>query len=729
MPVTLFATTPETLFTEDSQISLSGITSFTVLHRFKINTAIDFNDIIFRSNGSFGYTLKGGTSGQINCRFRTNGDSPEIPGIVTGITAGDEITVITVATIGADVKYYANGALVTTTSDPTSTAFLGNWLGELEGPGIAGRSMELIEEAYWVSTPPSETDILNYPATTALADFGVQPTRQRTPVGTNGVYVPAILADIGGVDMTGAGTNPTTGGLEPVYSGATEFITIDFDPIICQRSTDTGYTGTFSGDWALPGSPSVEFRVTVDGVVSPGLDWQAPTGLTVGASDWSGTIGEIPVGSDIIIQVRAAEYPEVVGSSGIFRVGEVFDLYGQSKASRMTSDIPTDPVVVANSDAIIKSSGSWTQNASAAQYLANKINDLLAVPVGVIVNALGGTAISLLKPGSAQWDNFVAPDVAATRGMAGMIFIQGESNVGTDPAVYKTDLGEIQSECYVISGGRDSSNFGFYVSQLGSNIGSADVTLWPRMRNTQADYCADTVGATLAAITTDIPMEDDGLHHTPNGSAILVDRIVKTFSNQEGISAVDGLGGSASTFYIDGNNLIVNLSANGASSFIKNTGSAATGWQVFADDSLAIELTITDAQISGNTVVLTVSEVPAEANVVQHLYYADPDLTNQVKATGYDIGDIGLQQSFVEFRSQIQPENVNISNAISSPVISEVVSIVPEDVSIGIAVSSPTITEKASIEPENVTIGLTVSSPIITETSFTYTSKLVIVRG
>jgi len=263
-------------------------------------------------------------------------------------------------------------------------------------------------------------------------------------------------------------------------------------------------------------------------------------------------------------------------------------VYGQSNPQQFGSS-PTIAVTPATGCWVYTlSTGNWAQGSSVNQHYANELSALRGVPVSVVNVAVGSTAMSLLVPGSAHWDNNVAPILNSIGDFSGLTFGHGESdsNAGTAPATYKAGLDSILAGCLAING-RTTANFDTMLWSLGANVGSGDIVNWPQMRLTQQEWCDATAGAYLGAHAIDAVMAD-ALHYTADWKAELVNRLVKSKAFLAGSSAVNALGPKAASFTIDGAVSSVKFSTNGATSLTKGVGDA-TGWQVFTDGTYTTE--------------------------------------------------------------------------------------------------------------------------------------------
>lgn len=662
MSVLIKGTSPAVSFEMTSAVTVSAMTTLAVMHKFKAINNVVTPDTLSTTNGSFGYQLGAIGTGGLTAKWRTNTQNTTST-IKTGIVAGSTITVFTKATLGDSVKHYVDGVLSVTLADAGSSAWVGSTLRLKLGGSTAARNYEYIESAVWLNTAPTDTDIANYQAGAALSALSVPPTHAWKPEGPNGQYVPSLLASIGAMAMPGAGTNPTTGGLEPVYSGAVDSLALDYSERFIQRNSVTGVARTFTGTYTGTIAEPLQVRATKGGSPLPGLDWQTAS-YTIGGGVFSVIFPEIPTNTDVVLQVRDSAGTPIVGSSGLITIGDIFHLYGQSNAEQFSSS-PTVPTVP-DAACWVHDDGSWKQDGSVNQRLVNSLKSRLGIPCAVVNAAQGGTAISLLVPGSAHWNANVAPRLVSLGDFAGAVWGHGESDVNTAAATYKASLSSILNG-YLAINGRTPTNFKMLLWDLGVNTGNADTTIWPAMRRTQLEWCNENpTVAMMAAHPIDGAMLDS-LHYTTDFKALLAERVAKSYAFKLGLVASNGEGPKPTGFSIDGSNVIVAVDLNGGTSITKGAGNL-TGWQVYTNDTFAAQIPITSSTITDNKVVLTLATPPTEAAIVRYLWAADPVRTNMVIGTGYDIANIGMGMSQIgyalPFNGSVGSQKISISLSI-----------------------------------------------------------------
>jgi hypothetical protein len=646
MSVLIKGTTPKTEFQMASALTITSATTLTVMHKIRVLDTVSSGDILSTTNGGFGYTLAGGAAGQITANFRMNNQNVTT-GVKSGIVAGEVITLFTVARLSNWVRHYVNNNAPIEVAAATSTAWVGTTAQlKMMGSTVGGRNFEFIESAFWNNVEPTEGDIANYNTGTALSALSVPPTLAWKPEGVNGVYAPTFASTIGSNAMSRI-VGPTSGGLEPVFYGNANALTQSYkERFVSRTGLGTGATKVFSGTYTGSITAPLQYRVTQNGTVVSGLDWQTAAGSFSGGN-YTITVGEIPNGSNYILHIRDSSGTPVSVTSNEFNVGAVFHLYGQSNSEQFSSS-PT-PSTTIDTECWVHDDGAWKQDGSVNQRLVNSLKSRLGIPCAVVNAALGGTAIALLVPGSTQWNTNVAPRLTALGDFEAAIFGHGESDVNTVSATYKSALTSIK-DGYLALNGRTPTNFKMLLWDLGVNTGNADTTIWPAMRRTQLEWCNENpTVAMMAAHPIDGAMLD-ALHYTTNFKALLADRVAKSYANSLGLSATNGEGPKAVSYNITGSTINVVMNLNGATGLLKSAGSGnLTGWEVFTNSSLTTPIAITSSDIVNGDVVLNLASVPTTTAVVRYLWAADPVRTNIVVGTGYDIADIGLGMSIVSF--------------------------------------------------------------------------------
>ena len=128
--------------------------------------------------------------------------------------------------------------------------------------------------------------------------------------------------------------------------------------------------------------------------------------------------------------------------------------------------------------------------------------------IGLIMCAVGGTSISQWRPTGSLYHNCVAPAETAGAPVAGILFLQGESDSGgsAEAAAWKGRFEEM------LAGFRNDlgPDVPFVLGQIG-HIEDAGYRFAPEVRAAQADAAAENPGVALVT-TSDLPM--NGVHFT-----------------------------------------------------------------------------------------------------------------------------------------------------------------------------------------------------------------------
>lgn len=424
-----------------------------------------------------------------------------------------------------------------------------------------------------------------------------------------------------------------------VKNGTSITFTEYLDKKVFQR-VGTSKQITISGTYG--GTPSLIQAQVVDtngGVVVP---WttivRQPSGNT-----YSGSLS-VPQGCWYKVKVRAgnSSAPSVTATNK-FGVGMVIGLIGQSNMARFpitpyqyplgSPNIVDFDQIPSPSTPIYRRVGnindtfppntlygtggynSYTtdgNNADGYVYVANIVSASLNIPVCLLERAVGGSSITTwISGGQNNWSLF-ATDVTASGGdLEVVLWYQGETDAHTiSTTTWANSLATVQTQCQNLVG-RTSSNFKFGVVSLGpgSYNGSVDGE-FGAYRVAQINYAKNTAGAFLASCNHDVKtILGDDVHLDAEGYSRIGRRYAKA------ILFALGVGTSADGPYISsatrsGTVITVNIAHSGGTSLTDGNGgngTALTGFRVYDNGVLA---TISSTQISGNTVLLTLSATP-----------------------------------------------------------------------------------------------------------------------
>lgn len=424
-------------------------------------------------------------------------------------------------------------------------------------------------------------------------------------------------------------------------------ITDTAHPRLYQRvgsSKSITVSGTYSG------SPSrIAARHCPVGTATNALDveypWSTlvnePTGGTFSASYL------VPQGDNWIMQVRdGVNHSLAASGTHAFGVGIYIAMLGQSNMENSFSSIFGWPLgapsalVKSGTGAIqrigaIKDSfppstlstvyGSWDSQGSASERdhgnaIVLMANDLVAqysCPVLLLTYAASGTSSSQWQPGQTYMTNFLNGVDAVGGDFEAAIWLQGENDAssGVSAATYQANLQTIFNTCKTHTG-RASADFNFGVVVVGPATDAwalAAERMGP-IRKAQLDFVAANAsnGAFLAGTTIDGNLAGASTVHIDTASL---------FRQGHRYTAALKRRFSAATYGIEGPKIAsasrslavvtVNITQQGGSALLDGAGGSGgslLGFRVFDGGT---PCTISSTAISGNTVVLTLSDTPS----------------------------------------------------------------------------------------------------------------------
>ncbi len=394
-----------------------------------------------------------------------------------------------------------------------------------------------------------------------------------------------LLAACNSDDDTGTSTATPTS--KPSIEDEVENV-IDLADIpdgrIYQRDNNNQYDllieGTYSGNPA-----SIEARIITDGSLEEVLPW---TMIDDSPNDeaFSGILEDIPQGGWYNIQVRATDDPSVMdagtskfgvgvlvvcaGQSHIdfwFWVNEIcieeWDNYVASDADEMTR--------MYRHEQVLQQGPAWDgwQSVSGvgATVFANKLREVLGVPVGLLDYGVGGSALwqrntadvaalglQDFVPAMGWWvpdDSNTAPeennyavlkaglDTIDNR-VEAVLWIQGhtDTGVGESTAGYKTGLTELFTRMRTDTRIADLPIFISQVTRMGPfeweiedgmsmTIPPASDENVQNIRDAEVQYCAEDQNTYLGCIAIDLPLCCDGVHHSPLGQQLQAERLAQ----------------------------------------------------------------------------------------------------------------------------------------------------------------------------------------------------------
>lgn len=495
------------------------------------------------------------------------------------------------------------------------------------------------------------------------------------------------------------------------------------------------FSGTYGGSVS-----GIQYRIEdTGGSALSGFDWQTPaTSYVFGSGAWSFiTDHTLAQGGPYKLRVRAVSVT-LEATAQYFSVGIMIAIYGQSNAtgfeyggtSLSTPVTPTSTNWIYTLQAL---NGGWIQGGSAgSQRMIEDLKVILGgIPVGTVEHSKGGTPSNLLKPGNTVWTEFTTAITATGGDIEALVYNQGESGSSV-VATYKSDLQSMHSALATLTG-RPTSGIIFCVSGLGHYTLTPDATVnstYNNVRQAQREFASENAGAVLGETQFDISQltapPDSGYHFdgTDNGHYKLAKRYALTLGYLIGATGTPGYGPRIRRATRSGAVVTLYINMNGATSLTKGDVAAATGWTA-SNDNWATTLTVSDVQVSGSTVVLTLSAPPSGTVKVRHMWDASPDITNQIKGTGYTVADIGMQGDEVTESAVTYAASGPSSGTVNTPstnftvtftgstVIGDVVVLTANNGNITVTAVGATITN-------NGTSTVTVTMPA-SLASFTYT--------
>lgn len=433
--------------------------------------------------------------------------------------------------------------------------------------------------------------------------------------------------------------------IQDSYTNTNQF-TVGALGAVLQRIPAGGTTVSVSGTYVNSDVPSAEYRV-LSGETEVST-WDAIPSYSRSAGTWSGS-ATLPDGGPYTVQVRASNRPSdqfILSRVREVWVGEVIALYGQSNAERQESAATSAITVAKTPGAFVFAStlrGTPMQIANnPLQELANKIVAATGKPAMVIAGGVGGQSITALKPGAASgyWTTHVANINKATSGTGfrAHIWQQGESDVGMAGATYRANFDDIRAAYLALAVGRTAAQCQALIVPLGRDTSagpSATDDSWQVMRmTTQPAMCTDGAGRSIPAYQVALAHPaGDTLHLTGDGYASLEQAIARSILALDGIVATDGRGplATSATLAGDGLSITVAVDLNGCTS-LTDGAATLTGWEVRRiSDNGAV--TISDARVSGSSVVLTLASAQSTPLRVWHLRNANPTVTNVARAS------------------------------------------------------------------------------------------------
>lgn len=265
--------------------------------------------------------------------------------------------------------------------------------------------------------------------------------------------------------------------------------------------------------------------------------------------------------------------------------------------------------------------------------IANLLAQGLDLPVALVHTADGGSPISEWltsappPAGGNDWNTKAVPVLNATGGDCEIVFWQqGESDANLmSKDTMKASLVELMEQCYVQTG-RDETSMKFFVTTLGSGSYSSSEGEFGNIRAAHVEFAAETPGAYLATSALD-SQTGDGVHWDGGTYNRLVKREARSMLHAYGVG-VSGAGPYITGAVRSGAVIIVDITHSGGTGLVDGAGgngSALTGFQVYDN---GVQVAISTTAIEGNTVVLTLAQIPAGVVTMSYGMANNPHNTN-----------------------------------------------------------------------------------------------------
>jgi hypothetical protein len=395
-----------------------------------------------------------------------------------------------------------------------------------------------------------------------------------------------------------------------------------------------------------------------------------------------GVLGFTPISPYLQIQVRFHNDPATSASSSAFGVGNIFLVTGQSLAERFVGKLSGGFLAKSGAVSIFVPSAAeanalglgafygWNSAVGdGATTLANAIIGATGMGCGFIMLAKGGTPLvpEAASPPGTQY--LLSMEGAAAnyygeamllkslqvlseaslsqRGpdFAGILHIHGEADASTVQSLtYFRGLSRYFSALRAMIN-RSPEQCPIWISTVGKS-GATDLTA---IREAMIQWCRHTPGAIVAGDRYDIPRDDtDGLyvHQSLVGAIRMAKRYGMDINHTllPGTFTRPGVGPFITKAKRNGTTITLSLDLNGHAGIAAVNGAAPlTGFVVSASPTMSAPITLTNAVVSGSTIVLTagsnfpapsyVKFVPTAANAT------DAATDNNVYSTNAATGD------------------------------------------------------------------------------------------
>lgn len=316
--------------------------------------------------------------------------------------------------------------------------------------------------------------------------------------------------------------------------------------------------------------------------------WTPLTSATISSTNWSGTLN-VPAGGMYRFAARSRNGGGTVlftsaVKTNLWGVGLLFSMVGSSSAEKW-GDSSSGTGLTANTN-VRKYSLSNTWGAAgtvgASITLANSLNTLLSMPVGIVCSGAGGSTLNGWSSGDGNYSNWLA-DLSAVGGKLGLIMsIVGLNDVSagivSSKASHATKLRTLFSNMRTAAG-QSALPILIFGTQgfTSSNNDQADY-----IRGAELDVATD-VNNYLAATSIDRDSTGDGIHLTAADYGVQLVRGYKAISSLLGTPSyyrgpkVSGFtaSGTTGTVTITPNSSGTNLAVAASTGFTASDGSGA----------------------------------------------------------------------------------------------------------------------------------------------------------
>jgi|GEM_PF-6799882 len=379
-----------------------------------------------------------------------------------------------------------------------------------------------------------------------------------------------------------------------------------------------------TGDFLLAASP---FKPNLDGALaevfvcaSALTDSEISNIYTNGLGSsgngvWNGTL-TVPQGGWYKLQYRLDEDPAAVyTAANTVAVGDVWMLAGQSQQNRM-SILVNAPPTPDDRTAYYTGAADWTLPGVVAGTGGNGVVRFLnlmvsytTVPQAVVQVSVDDTAITDWEAGDPAYLTAVTR-LTSLGAVSGILWNQGGTGIGTiTKADYKTRLAALRTG---LSGAATVQRFGVFPLMNRSNTADSDF-FTQETRRAHYEYLAENSTVVNLGWVPDVPLSDD-INQTASGSELIAYAYAHALLFAMGTETVHNLGPSITGASRTGTTITLTVQHRAGSALKTNTGSPATGFQVFPRDAVhsdAAALPISSVTLGTNTISLVLATDPA----------------------------------------------------------------------------------------------------------------------